>query len=280
MKWGAIHRIRLTFNTCVRSFGPQGGMRKQHGDRLKLKGDHARCKHFRLLRVGKAVEGRRMFSDFVQPKDSVPRPKLTVKSTRVRHVVDSSQRDPRVPSRTTVYKSILDCEGRLGGENGPTSTLSPCSISIHDSAPDQGDAAYLVHAHSVRCARACRMVPVLLMTTFNGIPHSSEYRSTHMLVPSSVSSTVHALLEEHWKKEHSITLKNVYHVRAAFLRVEEIQYLFPEIGVVDISGAHEISSAIYDRGMSYEPWLCEKWTSRRPQKTYTNPRVFRYLSGE
>lgn len=77
-----------------------------------------------------------------------------------------------------------------------TASTRPVCNSIDDSALDQGD-AYVVHARSVCRVRVCRVVAAFLMTTFK-------------------LSTVRALLEEHWKKEHSTTLKNDYHVRAAF----------------------------------------------------------------
>lgn len=69
----------------------------------------------------------------------------------------------------------------------------------------------MVHGHFVCRARVCKMVAALLMTTFK-------------------LSTVRALLEEHWKKEHSTTLKNDYHVRAAFLGSKTFSVCSPRLG--------------------------------------------------
>lgn len=121
-----------------------------------------------------------------------PRPKLTVMSTRaVCHVIYRRAREIQV---TTVYSTSQVLTVRVVSV-ALTSTRPVCN-SIDDSALDQGD-AYVVHARSVCRVRVCRVVAAFLMTTFK-------------------LSTVRALLEEHWKKEHSTTLKNDYHVRAAF----------------------------------------------------------------
>lgn len=54
---------------------------------------------------------------------------------------------------------------------------------------------------------------------------------------------MHALLEEHWKKEHSTTLKNDYRVRAAFLGVEDIQRSVPRDRGVDAPRPSRIAGA-------------------------------------